>query len=39
MEDDVEQLLMLGQFFNGLGVLLIGVGAVWFVSMYKPKGE
>jgi hypothetical protein len=35
----MEELLMLGQFFNGLGVLLIGVGAVWFVSMYKPREE
>ena len=37
MENDMEQLVMLGQFFGGFGLFLMGVGAVWFVSVYKPK--
>ncbi len=33
----MHQLAMLGQFFIGLGLLLIGVAAVWFVSVYDGK--
>jgi len=30
-------LVVLGQFFIGLGVLLIGLAALWFVSVYNSK--
>jgi len=30
-------LAILGQFFIGLGVLLIGLAALWFVSVYGSK--
>ena len=33
----MEQLVMLGEFLHGLGWLLVGVGVLWFVSVYKPK--
>lgn len=39
MEDDMEILALLGEFFVGIGVLLLGVGVIWFVSMYKEKHE
>jgi hypothetical protein len=39
MEDDVEQLALLGQFFGGVGILLLGVGVIWFVSVYNEKKE
>lgn len=32
-------LAILGQFFIGLGVLLLGLAALWFVSMYGEKKE
>lgn len=37
MEEDVEQLATLGQFLGGLGILLVGVGFLWFVSEYSEK--
>jgi hypothetical protein len=30
-------LTILGEFFVGLGVLLIGLAALWFVSVYGSK--
>ena len=30
-------LMGLGQFFIGIGVMLLGVAAVWFVSVYSSK--
>jgi len=30
-------LAILGQFFVGLGLLLIGLAALWFVSVYASK--
>ena len=30
-------LAVLGQFFIGVGVMLLGVAAVWFVSVYSSK--
>lgn len=28
-----------GQFLQGLGVLLIGVGVLWFVTIYSEKDQ
>ncbi len=36
-EDDVGNLTMLGQFLLGVGVLLLGVAAIWFVSVYASR--
>jgi hypothetical protein len=33
----MEQLAALGQFLGGVGFLLLGCAALWFVSVYKPK--
>ncbi len=33
----MQFLAILGQFFIGLGVLLLGLAAIWFVSMYGEK--
>ena len=30
-------LALLGQFFVGIGLLLLGVAALWFVSVYSEK--
>jgi hypothetical protein len=30
-------LAVLGQFFLGVGVLLLGVAAAWFVSVYSTR--
>lgn len=30
-------LSILGQFFIGLGVLLVGLAALWFVAVYSDK--
>jgi len=38
-EDDMGFLASLGQFFVGIGVLLLGVAAIWFVSVYDEKKE
>jgi hypothetical protein len=32
-------LALLGQFFVGVGLLLLGVAALWFVSVYAEKKE
>jgi hypothetical protein len=39
MEDDMETLALLGQFFAGVGLLLLGIAAIWFVSVYNEKKE
>ena len=39
MEEKVTYLVMLGQFFIGLGVLLMGLAALWFVTVYKEKNK
>lgn len=33
----MEFLVVLGEFFVGLGVLLIGLAALWFVSVHAEK--
>jgi hypothetical protein len=38
-EDDMEKLVMLGQAATGLGVLLMGFAALWFVSVYQEKNK
>jgi hypothetical protein len=30
-------LAILGQFFIGVGILLLGVAALWFVTVYSEK--
>jgi hypothetical protein len=37
MEGKMEQLQVIGQFFGGLGMFFLGVGVLWFVSVYKEK--
>lgn len=37
MEDDMENLVMLGQAADGLGVFFLGIAALWFVSVYAKK--
>ena len=37
MEDNMDALAVLGQFFVGVGVLLLGVAALWMVSEYSEK--
>jgi hypothetical protein len=44
MEDDMENLVWIGQFwggsfgfFGGLGVFFMGIGVLWFISVYKEK--
>ncbi len=37
MEDEMEILALLGQFFVGIGLLLLGSAAIWFVSVYNDK--
>ena len=32
-------LTILGQFFIGVGVLLLGVAAIWFVTIYSENNE
>jgi hypothetical protein len=39
MEDGMGALATLGQFLSGVGVLLIGCAAMWFVSVYSQKNE
>jgi hypothetical protein len=38
-EDDMGALVVLGQFFIGVGVLLLGVAAIWFVSVYSGRKD
>ena len=35
----MEVLALLGQFFIGVGLLLLGVSAIWFVSLYAEKNK
>ena len=35
----MQFLAILGQFFIGLGVLLLGLAAIWYVSMLGEKRE
>jgi hypothetical protein len=35
----MENLVFLGQFFSGLGIFFVGIGALWFVSVYSGKKE
>lgn len=35
----MDFLVILGEFFIGLGLLLLGVAAVWFVSVYAEKKD
>jgi hypothetical protein len=35
----MEFLALLGQFFVGVGLLLLGTAAIWFVSAYGAKKE
>ncbi len=35
----MAQLVMLGDFFLGLGVLLIGLAALWGVAVWNEKGK
>jgi hypothetical protein len=37
VEEDMGQLATFGQFLGGLGILFIGVGFLWFVSVYSEK--
>jgi hypothetical protein len=39
MEDGMEQLAVIAQFFGGLGIFFMGVGVLWFVSVYKERKE
>lgn len=33
----MQNLVLLGQFLGGLGVFFVGIGVLWFVSVYQPK--
>ena len=35
----MQNLVMLGQAAIGLGVLLMGLAAVWFVAVYQDKNK
>jgi len=35
----MEQLPVIGEFFSGLGMLFLGIGVLWFVSVYKERME
>ena len=37
--DDMQYLVMLGQAASGLGILLMGLAALWFVSVYQGKND
>jgi len=43
MEDDMEQALLATQLLfyllGGLGIFFLGVGVLWFVTVYKEKKE
>ena len=36
-EDEMSIFPALGQFFVGVGLLLIGCAAIWFVAIYSEK--
>lgn len=35
----METLVILGQFFVGVGILLLGCAALWFVTVYSDKND
>jgi hypothetical protein len=35
----MQNLMMLGQAATGLGVLMMGLAALWFVSVYDNKNK
>jgi hypothetical protein len=37
MEDNMENLVALGQFFVGLGIFFLGIASLWWVSVYSEK--
>jgi len=37
LEDDMEALAGLGQFFLGIGMIMLASAAFWFVSEYAEK--
>lgn len=37
LEEMMENLVALGEFFYGLGFFFIGAGVLWFVSVYRDK--
>jgi hypothetical protein len=37
MENDMENLVMLGQAAGGLGIFFLGIAALWLVSVYSKK--
>jgi len=39
MEDDMENLVGLGQAVGGLGIFFLGIAALWLVSVYSKKKE
>jgi hypothetical protein len=39
MEDDMETLALLAQAGGGFGLFLLGIAAIWFVSVYNKKKE
>jgi len=43
MEDDMEQALlatqMLFYLLGSLGIFFLGIGVLWFVSVYKDKNK
>jgi hypothetical protein len=43
MEDDMEQALLASQLLfyllGGLGIFFLGIGMLWFVSVYKDKDK
>lgn len=36
-ERGMEQLELLGEFLSGVGILLLGCAAMWFVTVYQEK--
>jgi hypothetical protein len=39
MEGNMEKALMLFYLLGGLGIFFLGIGVLWFVSVYKDKGK
>jgi hypothetical protein len=38
MEDDMENAVMATQILANLGIFLLAIGVLWFVSVYDKKG-
>jgi hypothetical protein len=38
-EDNMEQALLATQLLSNLGLFLLGIGVLWFVSVYKDKNK